>query len=1170
MIDLNRLISKFEKKLEILAIAIHKFWKTLIQEKQSFEIYNKGLKISHRLNSLSDLYEDIQDKQGENKEIKVNILMSGFYKYVVFKPQECMQEIQKSRQVYQIKKIRSLTNDTDLSSDKGIIITNLDFKQPMQVDFINKSCSKLIQYNQNEIQGLLINQLMPQIIGEYHNKFLEKFMATGKSSMLNQRKEQFIKKKDGYLLPVISYLCINSLQLSNLILIIEPNTTLSFIQEDNENSLVLKGSNKAFMIADNILRMYEMTEEVPLLSKLSKDVLSQIKQNTGIQPEIDDLFQITNQSGDISSLIKEGVREFQVIIKSEIDIHIQECILNEEAKIANLSSQQNSEIYQQKSKTLNQLKMSLQEKQQQYTMRIISESYMNGGLQIYIIALTLQRKSLTTIEVSHNSLDPQNRKSMNQSNKVSVSTNPNQEAEDLKADQNKSEDLLEADMGQYELSSQTSTASSSDTNTQKLDQFSSSLRSQNIPMTLKFILQIILAVFIIIIVTSSVSLTLTLSNTSETREGLITCRQAVKRLNRITSIRVVYRQIFNIAQNYVPNTSEAAPDRFTLYSRFLRQLLEELRVTQFTLQKYDSQVDDFQSLVRLKFLMEDNSVIVQERDLGQAINLFVNKADDLIQRGLKYGKQYFASKQYFLAFSNDFNLKSTLVERDAYFIIENGNQDLFKKVLAYAQMFNQISKDKIEEKVYYTSTMTWICIGIICLCGLISIPLFSRIQSRIFMLMKIFFDIDKQVVKEIQEKLIKFENLIKPAGQQEDQYIDTKRNNDLESIRQLQINQMSKINQNKELGYDNQSISEKVKIVKGKGEEVKMEIKDKNNDEIDEIDQSLDLEEVNERLDKAKIKKIKKLKREDIKNLENTFDKIVNEDVSQSDQQNSQVKFFNRQINRRKLRQSIFIILVTIAFNAYFLGTYLMNTQTFDEAAQSINLIFTMQLKRSCVENVIHSTTETILFNRTYLINDDKDEIQSYFDQFCSKIETTYLQKVQKNRPSYFDRVYPFLDMLESGDYCQKVFGDSPGDDGFQQAGTQMDYQTCMTISNGISSQGMSQLYQLVYQITTQVQLEYASQYKKDKAQNITLMIQLLQKPVHLFDVVEVLFQKPNRQLIQTIQDSLDQYFQKKALNFTMIYFVFIFITVVSISAFLLSKCYFIDINFFQRYSGGQ
>eukprot|EP00347_Sterkiella_histriomuscorum_P011445 403372426 len=766
---------------------------------------------------------------------------------------------------------------------------------------------------------------------------------------------------------------------------------------------------------------------------------------------------------------------------------------------------------------------------------------------------------------------------MNQSNKVSVSTYPNQEAENLKADQNKSEDLLEADMGQYELSSQTSTASSSDTNTQKLDQFSSSLRSQNIPMTLKFILQIILVVFIIIIVTSSVSLTLTLSNTSETREGLITCRQAVKRLNRITSIRVVYRQIFNIAQNYVPNASEAAPDRFTLYSRFIRQLLEELRVTQFTLQKYDSQVDDFQSLVRLKFLMEDNSVTVQERDLGQAINLFVNKADDLIQRGLKQGKQYFVSKQYFLAFSNDFNLKSTLVERDGYFIIENGNQDLFKKVLAYAQMFNQISKDKIEEKVYYTSTMTWICIGIIFLCGLISIPLFSRIQNRIFILMKIFFDIDKQIVKEIQEKLIKFENLIKPAGQQEDQYIETKRNNDLESIRDIQNNQMSKINQNNKQGYDNQSISGKFKKVKGNGEEVKMEIIDKNNDEIES---SFDLEE---RLDKGKIKKNKKLKREDIINLENTFDKIVNEDdekqnqrnQSQKDQQNSkrrnsQVKFFNSQINRRKFRQSIFIILVAIAFNAYFLGTYIMNTQTFDEAAQSINLIFTMQLKRSCVENVIHSTTETILFNRTYLINDNKDEIQQYFDQFCSKIETTYLQKVQKNRPIYFDRVYPFLDMLESGDYCQKVFGDSPGDDGFQQAGTQMDYQTCMTISNGISSQGMSQLYQLVYQITTQVQLEYASQYKKDKAQNITQMIQLLQKPVHLFDVVEVLFQKPNRQLIQTIQDSLDQYFQKKALNFTMIYFVFIFITVVSMAAFLLSKCYFIDINCFQRYSGGQ
>ena len=51
---------------------------------------------------------------------------------------------------------------------------------------------------------------MPQFIAENHHKFVEKFMDTGKYKMLNTRKEQFIKNKKGYILPVITYLNIDN------------------------------------------------------------------------------------------------------------------------------------------------------------------------------------------------------------------------------------------------------------------------------------------------------------------------------------------------------------------------------------------------------------------------------------------------------------------------------------------------------------------------------------------------------------------------------------------------------------------------------------------------------------------------------------------------------------------------------------------------------------------------------------------------------------------------------------------------------------------------------------------------------------------------------------------------------------------------------------------------
>ena len=58
--------------------------------------------------------------------------------------------------------------------------------------------------------------------------------------------------------------------------------------------------------------------------------------------------------------------------------------------------------------------------------------------------------------------------------------------------------------------------------------------------------------------------------------------------------------------------------------------------------------------------------------------------------------------------------------------------------------------------------MSWICIGIIMICGLIIIPLFGRIQNRILVLMSIFFEIEKQVKLKMVFDIQKFKELLKP------------------------------------------------------------------------------------------------------------------------------------------------------------------------------------------------------------------------------------------------------------------------------------------------------------------------------------------------------------------------------------------------------------------------
>ena len=120
--------------------------------------------------------------------------MSSFFKYVLFKQDEYTMEQNKYKQAIQTRKLANVHKEKSIASkQKGMLIADLDLKKPMEISFINKTLTKMIKYDSNEVIGMRINQIMPQIISDNHHKYIEKFMQTGKSAMLNQRKEIFLK-----------------------------------------------------------------------------------------------------------------------------------------------------------------------------------------------------------------------------------------------------------------------------------------------------------------------------------------------------------------------------------------------------------------------------------------------------------------------------------------------------------------------------------------------------------------------------------------------------------------------------------------------------------------------------------------------------------------------------------------------------------------------------------------------------------------------------------------------------------------------------------------------------------------------------------------------------------------------------------------------------------------
>ena len=67
------------------------------------------------------------------------------------------------------------------------------------------------------------------------------------------------------------------------------------------------------------------------------------------------------------------------------------------------------------------------------------------------------------------------------------------------------------------------------------------------------------------------------------------------------------------------------------------------------------------------------------------------------------------------------------------------------------------------------------------------------------------------------------------------------------------------------------------------------------------------------------------------------------------------MRYFIQQIEKAKLKQSIVIMIISLIFNAYFLGTYFMSQKDFTTLINGLNANEIILLRKACVENVIHA-----------------------------------------------------------------------------------------------------------------------------------------------------------------------------------------------------------------------
>lgn len=98
----------------------------------------------------------------------------------------------------------------------------------------------------------------------------------------------------------------------------------------------------------------------------------------------------------------------------------------------------------------------------------------------------------------------------------------------------------------------------------------------------------------------------------------------------------------------------------------------------------------------------------------------------------------------------------SFVERDLYFILNNSNGKLYDRVDGFGPKFIESKTQSIDSRLAYLSGISLTVSVVILLSGLAIIPLFGKIQNRILELMKLFFQIDPEVKRQIVTKIERF------------------------------------------------------------------------------------------------------------------------------------------------------------------------------------------------------------------------------------------------------------------------------------------------------------------------------------------------------------------------------------------------------------------------------
>jgi len=191
---------KFLKIADQISENTIKFWATLLNDNPDMSILNTiGITLFNSRKDLIHVVEKINKICSNNIEFLVKY---GLYmKYIVNDSYTASASFNSIlRSMDRIRRAKTNGNTFSvLQSDvrNMMVVISIETKDFMQIIDINSEAEQILNSKRHEIIGKSISHIMPPMIGEVHEKFMQQFFKTMKSDILNTKMLVWIKNRDG-------------------------------------------------------------------------------------------------------------------------------------------------------------------------------------------------------------------------------------------------------------------------------------------------------------------------------------------------------------------------------------------------------------------------------------------------------------------------------------------------------------------------------------------------------------------------------------------------------------------------------------------------------------------------------------------------------------------------------------------------------------------------------------------------------------------------------------------------------------------------------------------------------------------------------------------------------------------------------------------------------------